>query len=227
MRLCLSFAALMLLATSGFAQSKATTDSTRPVFERPPQTQSRPQQNFHARSRFGDTCCFSSGFAQTASSDSGSLPASYGVVAAQGGPNWQSSNFVTFSEAVAMGQQHPTLAPTPEAKSALIQQMLDLIQQVRVAENQNRLEGNSGPVKWGDLKPAVNPADYQRPPSTYLDFSQALALGQREAEQKQEPAPSLGEVAQDERAAKPAGEKAAVVIKQDAHGNPIIVHKQP
>jgi len=227
MKTSLLFAALMLLASSSFAQSKGSTNSTRPVFQSPPQTESRRQQNFHVRTRFGDTCCFSSGFAPAASSDSGSSPASYGVVAAQGGPDWQLSNFMTFPQALSLGQQQATLASTPEAKFALVQQMLNLIQQVRAAENQHRLDGNSGPVKWADLKPGLNPADYQRPPSTYMEFSQALALGEQEAMQNQDPAPSLGEVAQDERAAKPADEKANVVIKQDAKGNAIIVHRQP
>jgi hypothetical protein len=133
---------------------------------------------------------------------------------------------MTFSQALSTGQQQVTLAPTPEAKSALVQQMLDLIQQVRAAQNQNYLNDDSGPVKWADLKPAINPTDYQRPPSTFMNFSQALALGKQQAAQKQAPTPSLGEVAQDERASKPADEKATVVIKQDAQGNAIIVHKQ-
>jgi hypothetical protein len=226
MRAFLWFAAVTLLATSSCAQSKPATDSSRQVFQRPPVTRSQPQQNFHVRSRFSDACCFSSGFAE-APSESGSSPASFGVVAAQGGPDWQSSNFIAFPQALSLGQQQATLAPTPEAKSALVQQMLDLIQQVRAAQDQKHLNGDSGPVKWADLKPAVNLADYQRPPSTFMDFSQALALGKQEAAQAQDPARSLGELAQDERAAKPADEKATVVIKQDAQGNPVIVHKQP
>src|SRR5271163_1857241 len=218
MKPSLLFAAVVMLATSSFAQSKAPSDATRPVFQRPPQTQSQPPQNFHARSRFSDTCCFFSDFAPAAS-DSGSSPASFGIVAAQGGPDWQSSSFMAFAQALLTGQHGATLAPTPEAKSAMVQQMLELIQQVRAAQDQKHLDGDTGPVKWADLKPALNPADYQRPPSTYMDFSQALALGEQEATQNQEPAPSLGEVAQDERATKAADAKATVVIKQDAKGN--------
>jgi hypothetical protein len=226
MRTCLLFAAVAVLATSSFAQSKPSSDASRPVFQRPPQNQSQAPRNFHARSNFSDTCCFSSGFGST-SYDSGSSSSSYANVGAHGGPDWQSSNYMTFSQALSTGQQQATLAPTPEAKSALVQQMLDLIQQVRAAEDQNRANGNSGPVKWADLKPAVNPADYKQPSSTFMNFSQALALGEQESAQEQAPPPTLGEVAQDEREAKSTDEKASVVIKQDAKGNAIIVHKEP
>ena len=225
MRTWLLLAAVAVLSTSSFAQSKPSTDASRPVFQRPPQSQSQAPRNFHARTNFSDACCFSSGFGST-SYDSGSSSPSYANVGAHGGPDWQSSNYMTFSQALSTGQQQVTLAPTPEAKSALVQQMLDLIQQVRAAQNQNYLNDDSGPVKWADLKPAINPTDHQRPPSTFMNFSQALALGKQQAAQKQAPTPSLGEVAQDERASKPADEKATVVIKQDAQGNAIIVHKQ-
>jgi hypothetical protein len=225
MRTWLLLAAVAVLSTPSFAQSEPSTDASRPVFQRPPQSQSQAPQNFRARSRFSDTCCFSSGFGST-SYDSGSSSPSYANVGAHGGPDGHSSNFMTFAQALEAGQQHATLTPTPESKSALVQQMLDLIQQVRAARKQNYLNGDSGPVKWADLKPAINPADYQRPPSTFMNFSQALALGKQQAAQKQAPPPSLGEVAEDERASKPADEKATVVIKQDAQGNAIIVHKQ-
>jgi hypothetical protein len=225
MRTCLLFAAVAVLATSSFAQSQPSSDASQSVFQRPPQSQSQAPRNFHARSNFSDTCCFSSGFGSS-SYESGSSVPSYANAGAHGGPDWQSSNHLTFSQALSTGQQQATLAPTPEAKSTLVQQMLDLIQQARAAQNQNSLNGDSGPVKWADLKPGINPADSQRPPSTFMNFSQALALGKQEAAQDQARPPSLGEVAQDERASKPADEKATVVIKQDAQGNAIIVHRQ-
>jgi hypothetical protein len=226
MKTSLLFTAVLLLATPGFAQSRTSTDSSQ-AYQRPAATQSS-QRDFHARSRFGDTCCFSYGdYGASGYSSSGSLPQSYGVTSAKGGPNWQASNFVTFEQALAMADEHPTLAATPEAKSALIQQMLDLIQEVRTAQDQKHANGDSGAVKWADLKPAINPADYQQPQSTYMDFSQALALGEEESEQKAQPALSLGEVAQEERAEKPADEKATIKFKQDSKGNAIIVHKQP
>jgi hypothetical protein len=226
MRTWLLLAVVTVLATSSFAQSKPSTDASRPVFQRPPQSQSRAPQNFHTRSNFSDSCCFSAAFGST-SYDSGSSSSSYANVGAHGGPDWQSSNFMTFSQALAEGQQRATLTPTLESKSALVQRMLDLIQQVRAAEDQNRANGNSGQLKWADLKPAVNPADYKQPSSTYMKFSQALALGEQESAQEQAPPPTLGEVAQDAREAKSTDEKATVVIKQDAKGNAIIVHKQP
>jgi hypothetical protein len=62
-----------------------------------------------------------------------------------------------------------------------------------------------------------------------MDYSQALALGEQadaEAPATQAPA-SLGEAARDATESKPAGEKAKVVIKQDAKGVPVIVEKKP
>jgi hypothetical protein len=93
---------------------------------------------------------------------------------------------------------------------------------------QNRLNGKSGPVKWSDLKPRLDPADYRHPASTFMDYSQALALGEQEEAQAKEAAqtPSLGEVVDDLRESKSTEEKAKVVIKQDADCMPVIIQKK-
>lgn len=189
-------------------------------------SESKEPEKFHARSGYRDVCCFSSGFGST-SSDSVGPPPSYAIVGAHGGPDWQSSTFMTFARALAEGERQATLTPTPESKSAMVQQMLDLIQQVRAAKDENRANGNSSPVKWADLEPAMNPADYRQPVSTFMNFAQALALGEQESVQEQAPPLNLGQAAQDERESKAADEQAAVVIKQDAKGHPVVVHRPP
>lgn len=119
--------------------------------------------------------------------------------------------------------------PFQQQNPAMVQQMLDLYEQERVVEAQQRLDAKSGPVKWSDLKPALDPANYRRPPTTFMDYSQALALGAQEEAYAQDPnhTASLGEVAQDQRESKPAEEKVKVVIKQNAGGSPVIANKKP
>jgi hypothetical protein len=136
---------------------------------------------------------------------------------------------MTFSQALSVGQQQSTLTPSQQSNSAMVQQMLDLYRQMRAVEAQNRADGKSGPVKWSDLKPALDPADYRRPPTTFMDYPQALALGEQEEAhlQDQNQTPSLGQLAQDQRESKPAEEKAKVVIKQNADGSPVIVQRKP
>jgi hypothetical protein len=220
MRTALLLAAAMLIATPSFAQEKTPPESFSP----PSQSGSRTQGNYRFHARLFDTCCLSSGSAQ-ATYDSGSTSAPDQVAQSHGGPDWQPTNFVAFPQAVADGEQTATLTPGQQPTHAMVQQMLDLIQQDRAVKNQNQLQGQSGAVKWSDLKPQLNPADYRRPPSTYMSYAKALALGQQEEAQEEAPAPSLGDVARDEQESKPADQKPKVVIKQDAQGNPVIVHK--
>ena len=64
-------------------------------------------------------------------------------------------------------------------------------------------------------------------PSKFLRFSKAVATGERALQQTPAPAPSLGDVAREERDSKTPDEKADIRIKQDARGNPVVVTKQP
>jgi hypothetical protein len=64
-------------------------------------------------------------------------------------------------------------------------------------------------------------------PSKFLHFSKAVATGQRTLQQTPAPAPSLGDVAREQRDSKTSNEKADVVIRQDAKGKPVVVEKQP
>ncbi|MGB0034822.1 MAG: hypothetical protein WBP79_05035 [Candidatus Acidiferrales bacterium] len=223
MRPFLLLAAATVLATSTFAQARGPLVSFNPVEEDRPQA----EPNYHFHARFGDTCFFSPSIAPASDNTAGPF-ASVEIVQAHGGPNWQPSSFMNFPDAVTVGQQQAALAPSKQSNPAMVQQLLDLFQQVRAVEDQNRLDGKSDPVKWADLKPTLDPSDYRRPPTTFMDYPQALALGaQAEAHaQDRNQTPSLGEVARNQSESKPAGEKAKVVIKQDASGNPEIVHKK-
>jgi hypothetical protein len=225
MKTTLLLVGVTLLATSTFAQARPPVEPSRPVIEmRPP-----ARSNFHFHAHFGNACCSSNDSFAPASDDAGSPFASVGIVHAHGGPDFQPSSFMTFSQALSVGQQQSTLTPSQQSNAAMVQQMLDLIHAVRAAKDQNRADGKSGHVKWADLKSTLDPADYRRPPSTFMDYSQALALGeQEEAHAKDEDqAPSLGTAAQNLREAKPVEEKAKVVIKQNADGSPVIVQKKP
>jgi hypothetical protein len=64
-------------------------------------------------------------------------------------------------------------------------------------------------------------------PSKFLRFSKAVAIGERALQQSPAPAPSLGDLAREQRDSKTSEEKADVVIKQDAKGTPVVVTKQP
>ena len=224
MRIRLLLASAVLFAASTFAQAKAPVEPSRPVIEmRPP-----AQPNFRFHAHFGNTCCSSTGFT-AASDDSESSFPSAGIVEAHGGPDFQPSNFMNFSQALSLGQQQATLTPSRQSNAAMVQQMLDLFQQQRAVKDQNSADGKSGPVKWRDLKSTLDPAGYRRPPSTFMDYSQAVALGEQEEALAKylNQEPSLGAAAEDQREAKPAEEKAKVVIKQNADGSPVIVQKKP
>jgi hypothetical protein len=224
MKTSLLLVGITLLATSTFAQSKPPLESSRAVIE----MRQPAQSNFRFHAHFGNACCSSSDFS-TPSDDSESPFASFEIVHAHGGPDFQPSSFMTFSQALSLGQQEGSLAPGQQSNAAMVQQMLELFQQVRAAEEQNRADGKSGPVKWADLKSTLDPRDYRRPPSTFMDYSQALALGEQEEAQAQvsNQRPSLGDVAHDQQESKPPEEKAKVVIKQNADGSPVIVQKKP
>lgn len=217
-------AGVTLLVTSTFAQTRAPLESSRPVIE----MRQPAQPNFHFHAHFGNACCSTDTFAP-ASDDSDGPFASVEIVHAHGGPDFQPSSFMTFPQALSVGRQQATLTHTQRSNAAMVQQMLDLFQQVRAVKDQNCADGKSGRVKWADLKSTIDPADYRRPPSTFMDYSQALALGEQEEAHAQDlnREPSLGAAAQDQREAKPAEEKAKVVIKQNADGSPVIVQKKP
>lgn len=221
----LLLAAVMLLTSSAFAQARPPLESSHPVAE----TQTRPQlqPNFRFHVHRGGSCCSAPDFAPS-SDDYASPSVSVEIVEAQGDPDWQSSNFMPFPQAVSAGQQQAAITPG-KPNAAMVQQMVELYQQVRAAQEQKGQNGNSAPVKWSDLKPALDPADYRRAPTTFMDYSQALALGKQEEAQAQDPnqTPSLAEAAHDQRESKPAEEKAKVVIKQNADGSPVIVQKKP
>lgn len=225
MKSSLVSAAVMLLASSTFAQARTPVEPSHPVIE----MRQPAQSNFHFHTHFGNSCCPSDNSFAPESDDSGSPFASVEIVRAHGGPDFQPSSFMTFPQALSVGRQQATLAPSQQSNATIVQQMLDLIQQVRAVKDQNRADGKSGRVKWADLKSTLDPADYRRPPSTFMDYSQALALGEQEEaharDSNQEP--SLGAAAQDQREAKPAEEKAKVVIKQNADGSPVIVQRKP
>ena len=98
----------------------------------------------------------------------------------------------------------------------MVQQRLELIQQVRTAKIQNRLDGNIKPVKCADLNGTLDTSDYRRPPSTFMDYSRAPALGEQadaRPQGTQQPV-SLGDAAREVNESKPAGEQAKVVVKQ-------------
>jgi hypothetical protein len=225
MKTFLLLAGVTLLAAPTFAQARPPAESSHPII----QMRQPAQSSFRFHAHFGNACCsFDNSFAPE-SDDSGSPFASVEIAHAHGGPDFQPSSFMTFSQALSVGQQQAMLTHTQQSNAAMVQQMLDLFQQVRAVKDQNRADGKSGPVKWVDLKSTVDPADYRRPPSTFMDYAQALALGEQEEANAQDlnQAPSLGAAAQDQREAKPAEEKAKVVIKQNADGSPVIVQKKP
>jgi hypothetical protein len=94
----------------------------------------------------------------------------------------------------------------------------------------------------GDLRDADNDSGITAPygvvvahgdaswqPSRFMRFSKALATGRREEAQQQAPAPapSLADVAREQRESKTSDEKPDAVIKQDAKGKAVVVTKQP
>ena len=224
MRGSLLLTAAALLASSTFAQS------ARPpiVTERPPASTTSPRPtNYRFHAQFAADCCrMGFGFPDAPVSTSASTPQSYGSARAVGGPDFQPSSYVPFPDAVAAGEEQAANSPFTQSKNATVQQMLDLVQATRAAQQQTYDDGDSAPVKWSDLKPGINPSDYLKPPSTYVKYKDALALGKEEAQEEAQQPPSLGEVAQGAKDARPADAKTAVVIKQDARGTPELLHKR-
>lgn len=221
---CILFV-MSLLAVNTLAQNK---DSAAP---HPVQTQGRVplgettprQSNRRLGTDFGGRCCWFGGSTLDFEGWESAFPDG-GFVSFHGGVDWKRSHFMPFSQALSVGQQESEDWLHQPPTTGMIQQMLDLIQEERMAAE----AAGGGRVKWADLQPAINPADYRRQPSTFLDYPQALALGEAEeaAAQNPDPAASLGEVAREQRESKPAGEKAKVKIKQTADGTPVIVQKQ-
>ncbi|ERR1700730_12118292 len=68
-------------------------------------------------------------------------------------------------------------------------------------------------------------ADWQ--PSRFMPFSKALAKGERVLKQIPTPAPSLGDLAREQRDLKRSDQTADVQIKQDATGKAVVVTKRP
>jgi hypothetical protein len=64
-------------------------------------------------------------------------------------------------------------------------------------------------------------------PSKFVRFSKAVATGERALQQTPAPAPSLGDLAREQRDSKSSDENAEVRIKQDAAGKPVVVTRQP
>jgi hypothetical protein len=228
MKTPLLLATLLIFASSALAQKRQPVETAPPATA--PSTTNTSNQgvgNNRFRAHFGDFCCSAPSDDRT-TDDSATPFASVEIVHAHGGPDWKPSGYMTFGQAVSLGQQQTALSPG-HANPAMVQQMLDLYQELQKVKEQNRVDGKSDDVKWRELKPALNPADYRRPPSTFMNYADALAVGEQADQQKQEPppTPSLGEVAQEQRDAKPADEKAEVLIKQNADGTPVIVQKKP
>lgn len=228
MKTPLMLVAIVMLAGSAFGQGNIAAEPSHSIAESRPaiSTRATSQPDHRSRAHSSNSCCFDINSAPP--SDDSVIPfASVEIVHAQGDPDWQASNFMMFQQAVRLGQQQAALA-SQGSNPAMVQQMLELIQQVRALKDQNRLDGNTEPVKWADLKGTLGTSDYRRPPSTFLDYSQALALGEQADAQPpgtQQPV-SLGDAAR-EASESPAGEKAKVAIKQDDQGNPVIVEKNP
>lgn len=64
-------------------------------------------------------------------------------------------------------------------------------------------------------------------PSKFVSFSKAVATGERALQQTPAPAPSLGDLAREQRDLKSSDQNAEVRIKQDATGKPVVVTRQP
>jgi hypothetical protein len=112
MQTSLLLAAVVVLAASASAQEKSAVASSGSVAETRVVTATRaasqPDHHFHAH--FANSCCLTINPAP-ASDDSVSPLASVEIVHAQGGPDWQPSNFMTFQQAVTLGQEQAALAP--------------------------------------------------------------------------------------------------------------------
>jgi hypothetical protein len=223
MRGSLLLTAAALLASSSFAQSARPPIVTEPP---PASTTSPSPTNYRFHAQFAPDCCGTGfGFADAPASTSVPTPQWYGSTRAVGSPDFQPSSYVPFPDAVAAGEEQAANSPFAQSKNATVQQMLDLVQATRAAQQQTYDDGDSAPVKWSDLKPGINPSDYLKSPSTYMKYKDAVALGREEAQAEAQQPPSLGEVAGQAKDARPADAKPAVVIKQDAHGTPELIHK--
>jgi hypothetical protein len=229
MRGSLLLTAAAILATSTFAQSDRSTTFT----ERPPaattSAASATPTNYQFHAQFGGACCGPDfGFVSAQDAANSATPSSaqpHGPTYAVGGPNFQPSSYVPFADAVAAGERQAANSPFAQSKDATVQQMLDLVQATRAAQQEIHDDGDSAPVKWSDLKPGINPSDYLKPPSQYMSYNDAVALGNDEQRKQMQQPPSLGAVAADAKEARPSDEQPAVVVRQNADGTPRVVHK--
>ena len=94
-----------------------------------------------------------------------------------------------------------------------------------ISSNANNASDESDITAPNGIIYAQGDANWQ--PSKFVRFSKAVATGERTLQQTPAPAPSLGDVAREQRESKTFDEKADVRIKQDANGKPVVVTKQP
>lgn len=222
MRASLLLTAAALFATSAVAQSARPPIAT----ERPPDEAKATPTSYHFHAQFAGDCCGAGvGSVDAPATAAASAPPSYGSARAAGGPDFQPSSYEPFPVAVAAGRQQAANSPFAQSKDATVQQMLELIQATHSAQQQIHENGDSAPVRWSDLKPGINPSDYLKPPSTYMKYKDALALGKEQAQEEAQQPPSLGEVAEEAKQARPADEQPAVVVRQNADGTPRVIHK--
>jgi hypothetical protein len=214
-------AAVACFAISAFAQDKDPHHAPGRISALAQQT----APNFHFHARLFTQCCSPAGFPQFSAGDQDTSPTP-AIDYVQGEPDWMPSTFMNFRRAVSIGRQQQALKPSgQQPDSGTIQQILDSIELQRTAA---WLAQHPNGSNHSAATNAATPAQQPSPDSTYMDFSQALALGKQEIAEQEAAAqpPPLGDVAREEAESKPAGEKATVKIKQDAYGNPIIIQKK-
>jgi hypothetical protein len=222
--------ALALFAGIGSAQTDGSSangnDSKVSASTRVSVSGNQPSStNYHFHGRLFNACCgvdsgyggdLSGGYSSAAS---GAAPAYQNtVVSEQGDPQWAPTRYVKFAKALRLGQQQIPAGPNAAPSADAVQQMLYQIQQEKMEAAAAAAQG------------APAPAESAAPrTSSYVPYDQAVALGaqQQAAAQAAENPEPLGDVARDNQQQKAAESKAAVKIKQDADGNPVMVEKKP
>jgi len=224
---------IVLLATGSFAQSSRSTAAIASAPHVPPPAftlTARPPAptNYHPHTRLFSPCCFfDAGFAGDITGDVEGPSIEYyppyqnTIVFEHGDPDWMPSRFVNFDHAVRLGQRQ---APPPPGlpTAAMVQQTLYLIQQGRI-EAYTAAKNGSPPNASGAAAIESDPS----PPSVYMTYADALALGAEQIDAGDNPPAPLGDVARENRGDQQGHPKPGVKIKQDADGNPIIVQKKP
>jgi hypothetical protein len=223
------FAVTALLAASSFAQTGGSSTTNDGKAKSPvwfiASTAGAPSNhtNYRLHSRLYDVCCASSA---TSSGFGGGASSSYQdtIVTAHGDPDWTPSHFLAFPKAVSLGNQQAGSAPGQARTAAMVQQMLYLIQQERIAAS---AQANRVVVSNGSAAPPATAADAEpSSASAYVPYDQAVALGGEEVATADAPPTPLGDEARNDLAEKATEPKAAIKIKQDADGNPVIIEKK-